>query len=91
MIKEIDSAILQSKSVTTQKEYCDFFRKDLSQMQKQDPLGTGTVYAVNINSPEMNLVDRIYRMRDIKIEREGLPIILPEDEYKKHAKEGTFP
>ena len=42
-------------------------------------------------APEMHLVDRIYRMRDIKIEREGLPIILPEDEYKKHEKGGTIP
>ena len=39
----------------------------------------------------MNLIDRIYRYRDIKIEREGLKIILPEDEFKKHQKDGTFP
>ena len=32
MIKEIDQAILKSKSISTQNEYSDFFRKDLSEM-----------------------------------------------------------
>ena len=53
--------------------------------------GISTVYAIDTDAPEMNLIDRIYRYRDIKMEREGLKIILPEDEYKKHQKDGTFP
>ena len=49
------------------------------------------MYAVEPDASEMNPIDRIYRYRDIKFERGGLGIILPEDEFKKHQKEGTWP
>ena len=49
------------------------------------------IYAVEPDAPEMNPIDQIYRYRDIKIERGQLDIILTEDAYKKHAKEGTWP
>ena len=39
----------------------------------------------------MNEVERIYRLRDQKIERGEIHIILPEEEHRKHQKDGTFP
>ena len=38
----------------------------------------------------MNPVDHIFRMRDKRVEKHELPIILPEDEHKKHQKDGTL-
>ena len=42
-------------------------------------------------APEMNEVERIYRLRDERIERGEIHIILPEEEHRKHQKDGTFP
>ena len=39
----------------------------------------------------MNEVERIYRLRDQRIERGEIHIILPEEEHRKHQKDGTFP
>jgi len=50
-----------------------------------------TLYAVDVESPEMNDVERAYRDRDERFERGEIGIILREEEHKKHVKEGTFP
>ena len=39
------------------------------------------------NAPEMNLVDRVFRTRDILLEKGELRIILPEEELKKHQRD----
>ena len=70
------------------KGYQDFFRKDISEIQTTRGR---TAYAVGQDSPEMNKVDRIYRFRDQMIERGDIQVILPEEEHKRHQKEGTYP
>ena len=46
----------------------EFFRRDSSLIQ--DNKGTGTIYAVDIdNAPEMNLVERVFRTRDILLDK----------------------
>ena len=60
-----------------------FFRRDVSLIQ--DNKDAGTIYAEEIdNAPEMNIVDRVFRSRDILFEQKVLAIILPEEESKKH-------
>ena len=40
----------------------------------------------------MSQVERIFRFRDKQLERNGgLPYILPEEEHKKHQREGILP
>ena len=39
----------------------------------------------------MNKVEQIYRFRDEMIERGDIQVILPEEEHRRHQKEGTFP
>ena len=64
----------------------EFFRRDVSQMQKNRE--AGTIYANDIdNAPEMNIVDRVFRARDILFEQEKIAVILPEEESKKHQRE----
>lgn len=53
--------------------------------------GNKTVFAVDINSQEMNPVERAYKIRDINLENGLLKIILREEEHKKHIKDGTLP
>lgn len=48
-------------------------------------------YAVDVEAPEVGEVDKIFRMRDQRYERGELPTVLPEDEHKKHQKDGTYP
>ena len=57
-------------------------------MHKQN---LGTIYAVDIDAPEMNDIERMFRMRDLRVEMGQVPIILPEDEHKKYQKDGTIP
>jgi len=60
----------------------EFFRRDVSLIQ--DNKDRGTIYAIDMdNAPEMNLVDRVYRSRDILLDKGELSIILPEEELKK--------
>jgi hypothetical protein len=67
----------------------DFLRRDVSLIQ--DNKGVGTIYAVDIdNAPEMNLVERVFRSRDILLEKRQLSIILPEEELKKHQRDPKF-
>ena len=39
----------------------------------------------------MNLVERIFRLRDYMVERGELNFVLPEEEHKKHVKDKTLP
>lgn len=48
-----------------------------------------TVYAVDLSM--LNEVEKVFHNRDQMIERGELPIILREEEHKKHVKEGTLP
>jgi len=60
----------------------EFFRRDVSLIQ--DNKDRGTIYAIDMdNAPEMNLVERVYRSRDILLDKGELSIILPEEELKK--------
>lgn len=89
LLAEIEKALEESKKVKSEQDLHNFFRKDLSQMMKV-PAGK-TLYAVDVESPEMNDVERAYRDRDERFERGEIGIILREEEHKKHVKEGTFP
>jgi hypothetical protein len=48
------------------------------------------VFAIDADK-DMNLVERIYRLRDLMVERGELNFVLPEEEHKKHAKDKTLP
>ena len=87
MLAQCEKAIIESQQVQTLKGYQDFFRKDISEIQTTRGK---TAYAVESDSPEMNKVEKIYRCRDEKIEKGEIHMILPEEEHKRHQKEGTF-
>lgn len=86
LIQEAEQAIEKSAQVNDEQSYMDFQRRDVSLIQ--DNKGVGTIYAVDIdNAPEMNLVERVFRSRDIMLDKGELSIILPEEELKKHQKD----
>jgi hypothetical protein len=86
LIQEAEQAIEKSARVHDEQGLMEFFRRDCSLIQ--DNKGTGTIYAVDIdNAPEMNLVERVFRTRDILLDKGELQIILPEEELKKHQKD----
>lgn len=86
VIEEVEQAVEKSKLVKDEAGLRDFFRRDVSQIQ--DNRGAGTIYAVDVdNAPEMNLVEKVFRSRDMLLEKGQLPIILPEEELKKHQKD----
>ena len=53
--------------------------------------GNKTVFAIDLNSQELNPVERAFKIRDINLENGLLKIILREEEHKKHIKDGTLP
>ena len=63
-------------------------QKDTSNIQKN---GNKTVFAIDLNSHELNPVEKAYKIRDINLEEGQLKIILREEEHKKHIKDGTLP
>ena len=86
LVQEAEQAIEKSKHVNDEQGLLDFLRRDVSLIQ--DNKGFGTIYAVDIdNAPEMNLVERVFRSRDILLEKGQLSIILPEEELKKHLRD----
>ena len=86
LIREVEEAIEKSKHVKDEEGWRDFFRRDVSLIQ--DNRGAGTIYAVDVdNAPEMNLVEKVFRSRDMLLEKGQLSIILPEEELKKHQKD----
>lgn len=57
--------------------------KDVSQIQ--DNRAEGTIYAIDLeNACEVNIIDRVFLERDQRVERKEIPIILPEEEFKKY-------
>ena len=82
-IQEAEEAIEKCKLVKDEEGLRAFFRRDVSLVQYNR--GAGTIYAVDVdNAPEMNLVEKVFRSRDILLEKGQLSIILPEEELKKH-------
>ena len=63
----------------------------LSQECNDVQMSQGIIYAVQQQAPEMNQVDWIFRQRDNLIEQGYIGIILPEEEHKRHQRDGTFP
>ena len=89
MLEQVDQLIEESKKVKSEQGVMNFFKKDTSKIQ--DNRGQG-IYAIEPAAPEMNEVERIYRIRDQRIQAGLLQeIILPEEEHKKHYKDGTLP
>lgn len=89
MLEQVDQLIEESKKVKTEQGVMNFFKKDTSRIQ--DNRGQ-CIYAIEEGAPEMNEVERIYRLRDQQMEAGLLQdIILPEEEHKKHHKDGTLP
>lgn len=85
-IQEAEQAIEKSKLVKDEDGMRDFLRRDVSLIQYNR--GAGTIYAVDVdNAPEMNLVEKVFRSRDMLLEKGQLSIILPEEELKKHQKD----
>lgn len=77
--------IEESKKVKTEVQMRAFFTKDLSEMSNNR--GQGTIYAVDyMNDSEVNDVERIFAERDMRLERNEIPIILPEEDAKRHQK-----
>ena len=67
----------------TQAELAKFMTKDVSQIQ--DNRNEGTIYAIDLdNAPEVNVIDKVFLVRDQRVERKEIPIILPEEEFKKY-------
>ena len=77
--------IEDAKKVRTEAELRAFFTKDLSEISNNR--GQGTIYAVDYdNDSEVNEVERIFAHRDMRVERNEIPIILPEEDAKRHQK-----
>ena len=87
IVVEIEKTIKARNQVKTNEDFINYFRKDLSQIQKTNG---ETAYAVNLESPEMNQVEKYYRLRDQKKERGEIDTILPEVEQIRHKK-GAVP
>ena len=90
LLDQLQTALNESKKVDDQKTYTDFFRKDISEIGSYK--GYKTIYSVDEDQEHMSQVERIFRYRDKQLERNGgLPYILPEEEHKKHQREGILP
>ena len=85
LVSEVEKIIAESKQVKTDQEQRAFFTKDLSEIS--DNRGVGTIYAVDYeNDSEVNQVERIFAHRDMRVERNEVKWILPEEDAKRHQK-----
>ena len=90
LLDQLQIAFNESKKVDDQKTYTDFFRKDISEIGSYKT--HKTIYSVDEDQEHMSQVEKIFRFRDKQLERNGgLPYILPEEEHKKHQREGILP
>ena len=86
LVQQVTSIIAEAKQLKSELELRSFFKKDMSQIQNNR--GEGTIYAIDYqNAPEVNEVERIFGQRDKKVAEGEIPIILPEEEAKKHQKD----
>ncbi len=87
LLEEVDRCVALAPAVNSQETFNRFFSKDLSQVMKLENVH---VYAVDTDM-EMNLVEKAYHLRDIKIEKGLINIILPDEDHRRHAKDKTLP
>lgn len=66
----------------------EYFKAPVPESLKSEEMAT--VFAVDTDR-DMNLVERIFRLRDYMVERGELNFVLPEEEHKKHVKDKTLP
>ena len=86
LVAEIDRITEAAALVKSDIDMHNYFRKDMSKIMQTNGK---TVYAVDLTN--LNEVEKAFHFRDQRIERCELPVILREEEHKKHVKDGTLP